>query len=76
MGELVKDDYTNIEKLREKGIIDENKEDMMKEANGLRNRLVHEYNGLERTTAIESIKVLNEDLGTVLEDIREWLKKR
>ncbi|KXB04682.1 hypothetical protein AKJ49_01805, partial [candidate division MSBL1 archaeon SCGC-AAA382A03] len=47
LNELVEDDYTNIEKLRKRGILSEEQEGLMKEANGLRNRLVHEYNGLE-----------------------------
>lgn len=75
MGELVKDDYSNIETLRSKGLIDENQEGLMKEANGLRNRLVHEYNGLERKVAIESIRRINQDLENIIEEIRIWLKK-
>ncbi|MFW5898664.1 MAG: HepT-like ribonuclease domain-containing protein, partial [Candidatus Saliniplasma sp.] len=38
INEIVEDDYTNIEKLGEKGILDGKEEGLMKEANGLRNR--------------------------------------
>lgn len=73
---MVKDDYTNIERLREKNILDEEHEGLMKEANGLRNRLVHEYNGLERKLAIESIERINSEIEGVLEVIKRWLQKR
>lgn len=76
MGELVEDDYTNIERLSEKKLLDENQEALMKEANGLRNRLVHEYNGLEKKTALESIKRINSEAEKVLEAIRGWIKEQ
>ena len=40
---LPMDDYTNIDTAYESGIIDERIRRALKEANGLRNRLVHEY---------------------------------
>lgn len=76
MGEIVEDDYANLERLGEKGILDEKEEGLMKEANGLRNRLVHEYNGLERKIAIDSIRNTVENFEGVLEEIRKWLKKQ
>lgn len=76
MNELVEDDYTNIEKLRERGILSEEQEGLMKEANGLRNRLVHEYNGLERETAVNSIRRINSKLDKVLEKVKKWMKNR
>ena len=75
MGELVKDDYSNIEILNSKGFLNEDEEGLMKEANGLRNRLVHEYNGLERKVAIESIRRINQNLENVIEEIRTWIKE-
>lgn len=74
--EMVEDDYTNIEKLREKGLLDEEQEVVMKESNGLGNRLVHEYNGLEKKIAIESIKRTNSKFEDVLEEVRRWLEKQ
>ncbi len=76
MNELVEDDYTNIEKLRERAILSEEQEGLMKEANGLRNRLVHEYNGLERETAVNSIRRINSKLDKVLEKVKKWIKNR
>ncbi len=76
MGELVEDDYTNIGKLREKNLLDEEQEALMKEGNGLRNRLVHEYNGLERKIAIESIERINDEVEKVLEEVKKWVRER
>ena len=56
MGGLVEDDYSNIEKMKDKGVLDDKQSGLLKEANGLRNRLVQEYNGIEKRIAIESIK--------------------
>ncbi len=76
MGEVVEDDYTNIEKLRAKGLLDEEQEEIMKESNGLRNRLVHEYNGLEKKIAVESIERINSKFENILEEVRRWLEKQ
>ncbi len=76
MGEVVEDDYTNIENLREKGLLDPEQEGVMKESNGLRNRLVHEYNGLEKKIALDSIERTNSKITGVLEEIRVWIGKQ
>ncbi len=76
MGDVVEDDYTNIEKLRERGLLDEEQVGVMKESNGLRNRLVHDYNGLEKEIAIESIERTNSKVTEVLEVIRGWIRKQ
>ncbi len=75
MGDLVQDDYSNIERLCEKGILGELQGEIMKEANGLRNRLVHEYNGLVREIALESIKNVILNVDDILEDMEIWMKK-
>ncbi len=74
MGELVQDDYSNIERLCEKSILGELQGGIMKEANGLRNRLVHEYNGLVRGIALESVKNVILHVDEILEDIEIWMK--
>lgn len=75
MDEVVEDDYSNIENLRGEGILTVKQEELMKEANGLRNRLVYEYNGLERKTALDSIKGINSEVENVLEEVRTWIEK-
>ena len=48
---------------------------IMKEANGLRNRLVHDYNGLERKIALSSLKRINSKVDDILEEVRRWITK-
>jgi uncharacterized protein YutE (UPF0331/DUF86 family) len=67
------DDYSNIEFLIEKGIVDERLGEKLKEANGLRNRLIHGYNGVDDKTACAVIS----DLVAILRDfsvvVLEWI---
>ncbi|RLG27143.1 DUF86 domain-containing protein, partial [Methanosarcinales archaeon] len=44
MGEAVEDDYSNITRLSEIGIISVDLADQLRKCNGLRNYLVHRYN--------------------------------
>ncbi|MFO8110704.1 MAG: hypothetical protein R6U17_09355 [Thermoplasmata archaeon] len=46
----------------------------MKEANGLRNRLVREYNGLVREIALESIKNVILHVDEISEDMEIWVR--
>jgi uncharacterized protein YutE (UPF0331/DUF86 family) len=75
MKEIVEDDYTNIENLRKNDVFTEKQEAILKEANGLRNRLIHEYNGLEQKTALCSIQEINDEMDAILEKVRIWVKK-
>lgn len=75
MKEIVEDDYTNIENLRKIDVFTEKQEAALKEANGLRNRLIHEYNGLEQKTALCSIQEINDEMDAILEKVRIWVKK-
>ena len=70
---LVNDDYTNIEKLAEKRMITRSIADSLKEANGLRNRLIHEYNGLSMSIAFESIISLIPRLREFCKGVKDWL---
>ena len=51
-GILVEDDYSNLEQL--KTLLKPDVIENLKRANGLRNVLVHEYNGIDDTLAFES----------------------
>ncbi|GBE55187.1 MAG TPA: DUF86 domain-containing protein [Euryarchaeota archaeon] len=46
-GKKIDDDYTNIESLKESGIITEELSVKLKECNGLRNYLVHRYDKVD-----------------------------
>jgi len=52
IGRVVEDDYANIEKLLEEGIINQKEADLLKRFNGVRNAVVHKYDKLD----IELIK--------------------
>ena len=73
---IVQDDYTNIDKLVSHKQISKNTALALKEANGLRNRLVHGYNGIESRTAFESIKSLMPKLTGFSVEVKEWLKSK
>ena len=62
----VEDDYKNTEKLADMGIIDKESADVLNDANGLRNRIVHKYNNLDDALAKESIIELMPNLKKIL----------
>jgi len=72
---LPKDDYSNINILAEKKIIPENLADDLRKANGLRNRMVHDYNGVIEKIVNEGILQHKEHLIKFLEVFTLWLKK-
>ena len=70
-----KDDYSNIEFLVEHGILEEKKAEKLKEANGLRNRLIHGYDRVDDETACYAIIELIEDLRDFSVAVLEWIRK-
>lgn len=72
---IPKDDYSNIDNIMDAGIITKEVGDSLKEANGLRNRIIHHYNGLSSKIAYESILNLLPVFEDFLETVEKWLKK-
>lgn len=70
-----KDDYSNIDFLVERDILEERKGAKLKEANGLRNRLIHGYDGVNDETACYAIKELVGDLRDFSVVVLEWMRK-
>ncbi len=70
-----KDDYSNIDFLVEKGILKKETGIKLKEANGLRNRLIHGYDGINDELACSVIEELIEDLMDFSVVILEWIKE-
>ncbi len=68
-----KDDYSNIDFLVETGILDERMAEKIKEANGLRNRLIHGYDGVDDETACYAINELIADLKDFSVVVLEWI---
>jgi len=71
-----KDDYTNIEVLVSEEIISLDYARILREANGLRNKLIHWYNKINDEIALKSIHRLRIPLRETIKVIIEWLKKQ
>jgi uncharacterized protein YutE (UPF0331/DUF86 family) len=69
-----KDDYSNIDFLVGKDILEERMGLKLKEANGLRNRLIHGYDGVNDETACYAIKELIGDLRAFSLVMLEWIR--
>ena len=52
IGRVVEDDYSNIEKLLEEGIINQKEANLLKRFNGVRNAVVHKYDKLDELSEI------------------------
>ncbi len=73
MNKVVEDDYVNVEKLAHLGIISRSEADILKEANGLRNRIVHKYNKTDDEVARESMQELLPKLKSILRKMVKYL---
>jgi len=73
-GVLVKDDYSNLDRL--KTLLAPDVIENLKRANGLRNVLVHEYNGVDDTLAFERAQEVLPSFRVFGSMVREWLKNR
>ncbi|MBU4220529.1 MAG: DUF86 domain-containing protein [Euryarchaeota archaeon] len=71
---IPKDDYTNIDLLFEKKIINSSLKNSLSESNGLRNRLVHRYNELNDSLAFDSIIEHLTAFSDFSEVIEKWLR--
>ncbi|MBN2228361.1 MAG: DUF86 domain-containing protein [Candidatus Thorarchaeota archaeon] len=69
------DDYTNISRLLEQGLITEEIGKIMRNANGLRNRLIHVYNDIEIEVLLQSIKRVLPGITKFLDVVEKWLSK-
>lgn len=67
---VVEDDYTNIDKLEEMRVINSQDAKILREANGLRNRVVHKYNKTDDNTAKKSIRNLLPHLRKISEKLK------
>lgn len=72
--QIPKDDYTNVDVLKDRKIITPAIAAVLIEANGLRNRIVHEYNGLDDYKAYQSLLKLLPPLDSFLTTVEQWLK--
>jgi uncharacterized protein YutE (UPF0331/DUF86 family) len=74
-GREVADDASNIQKCAGK-FYSEDLEGRLLEANGLRNRVVHDYNGFNERKGVESIKEAREVIEEFKKEVEEWIRER
>ena len=74
-GKIVEDDSSNIEKLCRAMKIDKTLCSALKRANGLRNVLIHEYNGIDNALAYNSINEILPSIKLFVNKVEEWLEK-
>lgn len=73
-GMAVGDDSENISKAAGKLFSKELEQDLI-EANGLRNRAVHEYDGFDDEVGIKSAIDLNQSLKSFRQEVKEWMQE-
>lgn len=73
---LPEENYANIEKAVKHGLLPASLRAPLQEITGLRNRMVHEYNGLNDKTAKESAVSLIPRIEDFRNVVREWLRRK
>ena len=69
-----KDDYLNYDKIMELKIISEEQTAILNRSRGLRNRVVHDYNGLDENIALIGIFEVLDPLSGICEVLDEWIE--
>ncbi len=72
---IVEDNYTNFEKLLKRNIISPDMFQGLKKLNGLKNRIVHDYNGIIDETAWNSINENKEYINEFEKVVKKWLEQ-
>ena len=75
LGKNVSDDYSNIDCLRKMTVIPEVMSDRLKRINGLRNILVHKYNGLREDIILDNQEIIIETLEDFVDNVEKILSK-
>ncbi|MHA1490515.1 MAG: type VII toxin-antitoxin system HepT family RNase toxin [Promethearchaeota archaeon] len=73
---IPKDDYSNIDIIKKNKIINPVLAAIISEANGLRNRIVHNYNGLDDNIVYARLGEFLKNVENFKEEIKKWLKKK
>lgn len=75
-GLVPEDDYRNIQKLSQKHFLSDELKEKLYEVNGLRNRIVHDYNGLNHKIALQSMHQLQPSLNKFVRRVQGWLEEK
>lgn len=68
-----KDDYKNLETLREEKVLSDKMEDILSEANGLPNWIIHRYNNLDDAEAYREIQKLIAPVEDFIGVVKKWI---
>ena len=72
-GWSVGDDYDNIDKIEDLGILPTDLCSSLRTCNGLRNVLIHKYNGVKHQVVFDSIVEVQEIMGQFIEHVEVFL---
>lgn len=75
-GHTPKDDYTNLDAVVAAGILAPSLAPPLREVTGLRNRLVHEYEGIDTMRALEAMRRLAPSLHAAFGEVERWLRSQ
>ena len=70
----ISDDYSNIEKIEKRGIINSEEKKTCIEANGLRNVIIHRYNGVNEARFTERARELIPKLNEILDKLDSFIE--
>jgi len=70
------DDYSNVEKLTSRGVLKPEMGDFLRRSNGLRNRLIHEYNRLSDDLILKFVRSELESFKDFSMVVSEWIQMR
>jgi uncharacterized protein YutE (UPF0331/DUF86 family) len=70
-----KDDYSNIEILKRKKVINSRLAAEIIKANGLRNRIVHDYNGLDEELLYINLLSFKKNIKIFEDETKKWLRR-
>ncbi|MFA5861479.1 MAG: DUF86 domain-containing protein [Candidatus Thermoplasmatota archaeon] len=73
--QTVKDDRMNFKLMAERRVFSANVAAQLAELSGLRNVLVHEYDGIDDARAFASAAELVPGIRSAIEEVRAWLSK-
>jgi len=69
------DNYSNIKMAKDNDIISEESANALREANGLRNRIVRVYNDLDVDLLIESVRRTLPKIEKYMEEAEDWMSQ-
>lgn len=75
LGIMPRGDYENIESLRARNILSADLAERLANCNGLRNVLVHQYNGINKDLVLESAQPVERDLREFVKVVEEHITK-